>query len=59
MSPSPSGPGRVRPAAAVNEEIRSLWSDPRVRLTSEGRAALERLYEEWTKAVRAEFAEAA
>ena len=59
MSPTPPGPGLVRPAAVVNADIRALWSDPRVQLTSEGRAALARLYEEWAAAVRAEVVEAA
>ena len=49
----------MRSAAVVNEEIRELWGDPRVRLSPEGRARLERLYTEWTDAVRAEVVEAA
>jgi len=59
MSPSPPGLGPSRSAAAVNEEIRALWSDPRVCLSAEGRAVLERLYEEWAAAVRAKVVEAA
>ena len=59
MSPDPSPDGITRPSAAVNEEIRALWQDTRVRLSPEGRAALERLYEEWAAAVRAEVVEAA
>lgn len=63
MPPTPLPPGlarsAARPAAVVNEEIRQLWLDPRVRLSDEGRAALERLYEEWAAAVRAEVVEAA
>jgi hypothetical protein len=57
----PSNPscGSVRSAAVVNEEIRALWQDPRVRLTREGRARLERLYAEWADAVQAEIVEAA
>jgi hypothetical protein len=43
----------------VNEEIRALWQDPRVRLSREGRARLELLYAEWAAAVRAEVVEAA
>jgi hypothetical protein len=58
MPPTPSL-SSVRPSAVVNEEIRALWADPRVRLTAEGRAVLERLYAEWTAAVRAEVVEAA
>ena len=59
MSPDSPGLGRVRSAAAVNEDIRALWVDTRVRLSEEGRAALERLYVEWAAAVRAEIVEAA
>jgi len=51
--------GSTRSAAVVNADIRALWADPRVRLTGEGRAALERLYAEWADAVRAEVVEAA
>ncbi|WP_329336035.1 hypothetical protein [Streptomyces sp. NBC_01352] len=43
----------------MNEDIRALWRDVRVRLTDEERARLERLYEEWAAAVRAEVVEAA
>lgn len=59
MSPFSSPCGSVRSAAVVNEEIRALWQDPRVRLTGEGRARLERLYAEWADAVRAEIVKAA
>jgi len=59
MSPSPSPDGITRSAAVVNEEIRALWLDTRVRLSAEGRAALERLYAEWAAAVRSEVVEAA
>ncbi|WP_406444627.1 hypothetical protein OHB14_36920 [Streptomyces sp. NBC_01613] len=59
MPPTPTRPGSVRPAAVVNEDIRALWRDTRVRLSAEGRAALERLYEEWVAAVRAEVVKAA
>lgn len=59
MSPSPQPPGSVRPAAAVNEDIRALWQDTRVRLSAEGRAALDLLYAEWAAAVRAEVVKAA
>ncbi|MCI3246277.1 hypothetical protein [Streptomyces spinosisporus] len=52
MPPTPLACGRVRPAAVVNEEIRALWTDPRVKLTDEERAALEDLYEEWAAATR-------
>lgn len=54
MSPASLPDGTLRSAAAVNEDIRALWVDPRVRLSGEGRAALERLYEEWAAAARGE-----
>lgn len=59
MSPDGERRGSVRSAAVVNEEIRALWVDPRVRLTREGRDRYEQLYAEWTDAVRAEIVEAA
>lgn len=59
MSPSSSPSGSARSAAVVNEEIRALWQDARVRLTDEGRERLDRLYVEWAAAVRAEMVEAA
>ncbi|WP_307824917.1 hypothetical protein [Streptomyces sp. M2CJ-2] len=40
----------------MNEEIRALWQDPRVRLSPEGRARYEVLVAEWTRAVAAERA---
>ena len=59
MSPNSPACGPVRSAAVVNEDIRALWSDTRVRLTGEERARLERLYVEWAAAVRAEVVKAA
>lgn len=59
MSPHSPASGPLRPAAVVNEDIRALWADPRVRLTDEGRAAYERLCAEWAAAVRAEIVKAA
>ncbi|MEL3944890.1 hypothetical protein [Streptomyces sp. LNU-CPARS28] len=55
MSPNPSPRAAVRPAAAVNEDIRALWHrhDPRIRLAPAQRALYERLLVEWTAAVRA------
>jgi hypothetical protein len=44
----------VRSAAAVNAEIRELWTDPRVPLTDELRARRDELYVEWVAAVEAE-----
>ena len=54
MIPTPPPPGLVRPADVVNEEIRRLWMDPRVRLSAEGRRRYEVLVAEWTVAVAAE-----
>ncbi|MFE9735510.1 hypothetical protein ACFYO9_34205 [Streptomyces sp. NPDC005863] len=54
MIPTPPDRGRVRPAAVVNEEIRQLWLDPRVRLSPETRARYEVLVAEWTRAEQAE-----
>ena len=59
MYPTPFRPDGVRSAAAVNEEIRGLWLDPRVQLSAAERAKLGRLYEEWSVAVQAEVVEAA
>ncbi|MFB6675626.1 hypothetical protein ACFCWG_25010 [Streptomyces sp. NPDC056390] len=55
----PAAPGSARPAAVVNAEIRELWRDPRVRLTTEGRARYELLVVEWAAAMREEIVEAA
>jgi hypothetical protein len=59
MSPTSPASGQPRPAADVNQDIRALWRDPRVRLTAEGSARYERLVTEWAAAVRAEVVEAA
>lgn len=59
MPPTPDRAGSVRSADVVNEEIRALWADPRVRLSEDGRARLEALYAEWVAAVRAGVAVAA
>lgn len=59
MTPEPIGPGSVRSSAAVNEDIRALWVDPRVGLTGAQRAKYERLVAEWAAAVRAEVVKAA
>jgi hypothetical protein len=59
MSPNPLAPGRVRPAAVVNGDIRALWPRAGTQLTAKERAAYERLLVEWAAAVRAEVVEAA
>ncbi|MFD7705745.1 hypothetical protein [Streptomyces sp. NPDC059786] len=38
----------------MNEEIRELWSDPRVRLSAAGRERYAALVAEWTVATAAE-----
>ncbi|MVO87944.1 hypothetical protein GPA10_25090 [Streptomyces sp. p1417] len=53
MSPNSQHRGPVRPAAAVNEDIRALWTDPRIGLTHEQRARYEHLLVEWITATRA------
>lgn len=59
MPPNPLASGRVRPAAAVNEDIRALWPRAGRELTVAERARYERLLVEWAAAVRAEVVEAA
>ena len=59
MSPEPSGLGRSRPAAVVNEDIRDLIRGAGRRLTDEERAVYERLVVEWAAAVQREIVEAA
>lgn len=59
MSPNPLAPGRVRPAAAVNEDIRALWPRAGTQLNAKERAKYERLLIEWAAAIKAEIVEAA
>ncbi|MET8555273.1 hypothetical protein ABZV64_09955 [Streptomyces sp. NPDC004959] len=49
----------ARSAAAVNEEIRSLWLRAGGHLTAEQRVEYERLITEWAAAVRREVVPAA
>jgi hypothetical protein len=57
MTPTPSLPGSVRPAAVVNEEIRALWFRAGgVLSTADQRAAYAELVVEWAAAVRVEGA---
>lgn len=60
MSPTSLACGRVRPSAAVNEDIRALaqqsWGRP---FTDEERAVYGALLVEWAAAVRAEVTTAA
>lgn len=59
MPPIPQAPGRVRPAAVVNAEIRALMVRSGGYLRAEDRPVYEALREEWAEAVRAEVVEAA
>lgn len=55
MSPDPHSCGSVRSAAALNEEIRTLWFRAGGVLSTEvERAEYARLVVEWADAVRAE-----
>lgn len=56
MSPPPFAPAGARPAAAVNEEIRTLLLATGGWLYGESRARYEVLVTEWTRAVAAERA---
>ncbi|MFF7130691.1 hypothetical protein [Streptomyces sp. NPDC008240] len=59
MSPNPLPQGVVRSADVVNEDIRALWVDPRVRLTRERHAEYMRLVAEYEEARRAKAVKAA
>ncbi|MFH0517807.1 hypothetical protein ACHBTE_11580 [Streptomyces sp. M41] len=59
MSPHSLGPGSVRSAAEVNEEIRALWLRAGGSLSAQERAEYELLVVEWAAAIRAEIIEAA
>ncbi|GGX99874.1 hypothetical protein [Streptomyces minutiscleroticus] len=52
-------PGSVRSAAAVNEQIRSLWIRAGGYLSAQERAEYELLVVEWAEAVRQEVVAAA
>lgn len=60
MPPTPPRPASARSAAAVNEEIRALWT-PHVdgTLCPAAEARYQELLVEWADAVRAELVEAA
>ncbi|MEV0850255.1 hypothetical protein AB0J21_31040 [Streptomyces sp. NPDC049954] len=60
MSANPLTPAStVRSAAAVNEQIRSLWLRAGGHLTTNQRSEYERLVTEWAEAVRREVVPAA
>lgn len=54
MPPTPSGPGPVRSAAALNALIRAFWSHPDKRLSDVERAEYHQLVTEWALADAAE-----
>lgn len=55
MTPDPLPPGSVRPAAAINEEIRAPWFRAGgVLASADQRAAYAVLVVEWAAAVRVE-----
>jgi hypothetical protein len=57
MPPTPDRYGSVRPAAVINEEIRTLWFRAGgVLVTADQRAEYARLVVEWAAAVRVEGA---
>lgn len=56
MSPSFERPGSVRPAAEVNEDIRTLMLRGGGRLRAEDRPVYEWLVAEWTVATAQELA---
>jgi hypothetical protein len=59
MSPHSLGPGSVRSAAEVNEEIRALWLRAGGSLSAQERAEYELLVVEWAAAIRSKIIEAA
>jgi len=59
MPPTPPVFDHVRPAAAVNEDIRALWPRVGTELTAAERTTYERLLVEWAAAIRAEIVAAA
>ncbi|MFD3516618.1 hypothetical protein [Streptomyces sp. NPDC058657] len=58
-TPTPNAPGSVRPAEAVNAEIRALWSRTDGALTAADEARYQELLVEWAVAVRAGLVKAA
>ncbi|MFE5819078.1 hypothetical protein [Streptomyces sp. NPDC056479] len=59
MSPHSLGPGSVRSAAEVNEDIRALWLRAGGSLSAQERAEYELLVVEWAAAIRSEVIKAA
>ncbi|MEV8032525.1 hypothetical protein ACFYW8_20850 [Streptomyces sp. NPDC002742] len=59
MSPDVTPPGSVRSAAALNEQIRALWTRTGGSLSAQERAEYELLVVKWAEAMRGEIIEAA
>ncbi|KAB1987170.1 hypothetical protein AB0D33_38420 [Streptomyces sp. NPDC048404] len=59
MSPDVTPPGSVRSAAALNEQIRALWTRTGGSLSAQERAEYELLIVKWAEAIRGEIIEAA
>ncbi|MET8858170.1 MULTISPECIES: hypothetical protein [Streptomyces] len=59
MSPEVTPPGSVRSAAALNEQIRALWTRTGGSLSAQERAEYELLIVKWAEAIRGEIIEAA
>ncbi|WRZ94234.1 hypothetical protein OHB54_37435 [Streptomyces sp. NBC_01007] len=59
MSPDVAPPGSVRSAAALNEQIRALWTRTGGSLSAQERAEYELLVVKWAAAIRGEIIEAA
>ncbi|MGW3913293.1 hypothetical protein ACWEBX_17510 [Streptomyces sp. NPDC005070] len=59
MSTDVTPPGSVRSAAALNEQIRALWTRTGGSLSAQERAEYELLIVKWAEAIRGEIIEAA
>ncbi|MCT9005746.1 hypothetical protein ACWGKW_38890 [Streptomyces sp. NPDC054766] len=59
MSPDVTPPGSMRSAAALNEQIRALWTRTGGSLSAQERAEYELLVVKWAEAIRGEIIEAA
>ncbi|MET7385757.1 hypothetical protein [Streptomyces sp. NPDC005385] len=59
MSPDFDSYGSVRSAAALNEQIRALWTRAGGSLSAQERAEYELLVVRWAEAIRGEIIEAA
>ncbi|MEU9207985.1 hypothetical protein AB0D27_08545 [Streptomyces sp. NPDC048415] len=59
MSPDFTHSGSVRSAAALNEQIRALWTRAGGSLSAQERAEYALLVVKWAEAIRGEVVEAA